>query len=329
MVIEGRVSLAAAGSAAPGFGLLVLDRSQELGLSPQALRRVLGGANGGSPCRLPMHTVRRLWGEAERTSGSALGLRMAELLDVGDLGLLDYLIRSSRNWGDALQRFVRYVGILIDAGEFSLHIDRRTIRVRHRVEHGLRTFAELAWGLVVLRGCAFSGEAVRPRSVAFSQRGGMHRDFERVFQARVAFGAAYDELVFDREVAEIPFKTAEAPLCTILEESAESLLANVPPPTLVTPSTFMDQVRAALVACLEDGNPNLDRVAERLSLSPRSLQRYLSEERTSHRRLLQEARNQLLERHVSAGAPSHRELAKVLGYGSKRSVARRLRRRVH
>jgi len=88
----------------------------------------------------------------------------------------------------------------------------------------------------------------------------------------------------------------------------------------------LDDVCTALRSCLAEGNANLDRVAERLVVSPRSLQRYLSSSGTSHREILLEARGQVLAERPHGGESTLVELAEPLGYVSARSVTRALRR---
>ncbi len=315
-------------SASATFGLLILNEPGKFGICQRDLRRALGQPAeplAPSESRLPIGAVRRLWTAAAQLSGSsAFGLQVAERLGVGELDLLDYLVRSSASWGDAIRRLVRFIPIVSDAGRFTLEIGRKLVRLRHWADQGLQAFSELAWGLVLLRGREFSGELVRPLSVCFMQRVRPTEAFDRVFQSRVFSEASFDEMVFSRDVLDIPFRTAEPRLCSILESSAQALLCAPPRVEPAAPKrAFSTLALDATLACLKEGNANIDRVAERLSLSVRSLQRYLRAEGTSHRRLLEDARLELTRDFEASDGLTQRELSRLLGYKSLRSVARR------
>lgn len=309
-------------SAAPKLGLPLDAVLRSAGLPPEALCR------RGVPIRLS--AARYVWTSAERVS-SDLGLRVAEALDVGALDILDYLSRSSASFGAALTRFIRFAPLLADSGVLSLHVDGGHARFRHVSPNGVPAVSELLVGMTVLRARTFSGEYVRPLAVRFRH----HRKctagaYERIFDAPVEFGAPYDELVFRREHLEVPFGSADPRLCEILEDSAHLRLqqpSRVAAPPPAAPRGFVDEVRHVLRECIAEGNPNIDHVAERMGVSPRTLQRQLREQGTSHRALLAETRVALMDRYLASTSPSRHMLAAELGYVSARSASRALRRR--
>ncbi|WP_437757816.1 AraC family transcriptional regulator ligand-binding domain-containing protein [Sorangium sp. So ce1389] len=314
-------------SAAPKLGLPLEAVLRSAGLPPEALCR------RGVP--IPLSAARYVWSSAERVSSDpVLGLRVAEALDVGALDILDYLSRSSASFGAALARFIRFAPLLADSGVLSLHADGGRAHFRHVSPNGVPAVSELLASMTVLRARAFSGEYVRPLAVRFRH----HRNdrqcsagaYERIFDAPVEFDAPCDELVFRREHLEVPFGSADPRLCEILEESAHLRLqqpSRVAAPPPAAPSGFIDEVRHVLRECIAEGNPNVDHVAERMGVSPRTLQRQLREQGTSHRALLAETRVALMDRYLASANPSRHMLAAELGYVSARSASRALRRR--
>ncbi|WP_438008991.1 AraC family transcriptional regulator ligand-binding domain-containing protein [Sorangium sp. So ce321] len=311
-------------SAAPKLGLPLEAVLRSAGLPPEALCR------RGVP--IPLSAARYIWSSAERVSGDpVLGLHVAEKLDVGTLDILDYLSRSSASFGAALARFIRFAPLFADSGVMSLHVDGGHAHFRHVSPNGVPAVSELLVGMTVLRARTFSGEYVRPLAVRFRH----HRKctagaYERIFDAPVEFGAPCDELVFRREHLEMPFGSADPRLCEILEESAHlrlQQLSRVAAPPPAAPSGFVDEVRHVLRECIAAGNPNVDQVAERMGVSPRTLQRQLREQGSSHRALLAETRVALMDRCLASANPSRHMLAAELGYVSARSVSRALRRR--
>lgn len=255
------------------------------------------------------------------------------MLEVREPDLLHYLVRSSRTWGDAIRRLVRFVPLLVGAGHFSLQLGERQFHVRHDPPSGAED-SELAWGLILLRGRQFSGVHIRPTAVRLKQRHAPMNHYEQLFDAPITFGAPVNEAVFDRVLFELPFTTAEPRLCVVLEAVAETLLrrGDAGSREVARPSGhrcaardagFTREVRVAVAHCLDNGNPNIDRVAEHLGISTRSLQRHLQREKTSHRELLEEARHALLERFSGSTELSRARMAKLLAYESTRSVVRR------
>ncbi|XXX78253.1 AraC family transcriptional regulator ligand-binding domain-containing protein [Sorangium sp. So ce134] len=311
-------------SAAPKLGLQLEAVLRDAALPPTAL------CQRGVP--IPLSAARYIWSSAERVSGDpVIGLHVAETLDVGTLDILDYLSRSSASFGAALARFIRFAPLLADAGVLGLHADGGQARFRHVAPNSVPAVSELLAGMTVLRARTFSGEYVRPLAVRFRHRRRCSAGaYERIFDAPVEFGAPCDELVFRREHLEMPFRSADPRLCEILEAFAQLRLqqqsrADAPPPA--APSGIVDEVRHVLRECIAEGNPNIDLVAERMGVSPRTLQRQLREQGTSHRALLAETRAALLDRYLAGASPSRHALTAELGYASARSVSRALRRR--
>lgn len=314
-------------SAAPKLGLPIDAVLRDAALPPEALRQ------RGLPISLSV--ARQIWSSAEKMSGNPLlGLHAAEGLEVGSLDLLDYLTRSSSSFGTALERVIRFAPLVANGGVLSLEVTGRRAHFRHVSPDGVPAVADLIVSLMVLRTRAFSGEHIRPLAVRFRhRRERVAGEYERVFDARVEFDAPCDELVFDRDLLELPFHSAEPRLCEILEDCAAARLqalgkvGGAPAASAGPPSSFVDEARQALQLCIAQGNPNIDRVAEHLGVSSRTLQRLLREQGTSHRALLMEARTELANRYLASSSPTRRALAAGLGYASTRSVSRALRRR--
>ncbi|WP_437876741.1 AraC family transcriptional regulator ligand-binding domain-containing protein [Sorangium sp. So ce513] len=333
--MRGTVRKEPAPAAFSDFILLLISAAPKLGLPLEAVLRGAAlppAALGQRGVPIPLSAARYVWSSAERVSGDpVLGLRIAETLDVGTLDILDYLSRSSASFGAALSRFIRFAPLLADSGVLGLHADGRHARFRHFAPNSVPAVSELLAGMTVLRARAFSGEHLRPVAVRFRhRRRGGRGAYERLFDAPVEFGAPCDELVFRREHLEVPFRAADPRLCEILEAFAQMRLQQPGPveaPLPAAPSGFADEVRHALRECIAEGNPNIDNVAERMGMSPRTLQRRLREHHTSHRALLMETRAALVDRYLASASPSRHTLAAELGYASTRSVSRALRRR--
>ncbi len=307
-------------SIAPEFGISASEVVSVTGLVEPALQ-----APG---TRIPLARARLAWlSTAERAGEQAFGLAAAERLPVGALPLIDDLLQASRDWGEAATRLVRYAPLLVDAGKLSLRVCGPHVYISHRIARGVPIISELVLALIVLRARQFSQQPIRPVLARFMHESSDTRRYAALFESKVDFGAEQDQLVFSREVLALPFASHDPARAAHLEAQASTQLCALQQLAQSRQQGMtLEDVHVALRACLAEGNANLDRVAERLVVSPRSLQRYLSSCGTSHREILLAARGEVLAKCSQSGESTLTQLAEPLGYVSARSVTRALRR---
>ena len=89
---------------------------------------------------------------------------------------------------------------------------------------------------------------------------------------------------------------------------------------------FVSRTRAAILDRLGDGNVTETAVAKMLHLSPRQLNRKLSEEDTNFRTLLVECRRELAEQYINDSSLSLTEISYLLGFSEASSFSRAYRR---
>ena len=97
-----------------------------------------------------------------------------------------------------------------------------------------------------------------------------------------------NELSFDSSFLDLPIIKADPGLCAVLDRHAEELLAKYPPE-----DSLVEQARAIIKDGLNGGDTSVERVAEKLRMSARTLQRKLQEHGTSHQELLDQLRKDL------------------------------------
>src|SRR5215813_13432040 len=85
---------------------------------------------------------------------------------------------------------------------------------------------------------------------------------------------------------------------------------------------LVHQVRQVLLESLRGGDPGLSAISIRLGLSPRTLQRKLNEESTSHQELLDELRRDLSTKYLSEPDISIAEAAFLLGFSGPHAFHR-------
>lgn len=106
--------------------------------------------------------------------------------------------------------------------------------------------------------------------------------------ARLEFGASLNALVFPPEDLELRLASSDGALLEVLDHVATEQLATRPRrPDLLT------RVRQRLRDLLGEGTPRLPSLARRLRMSPRTLQRRLTLERTTFDELITDVRREL------------------------------------
>jgi AraC-like DNA-binding protein len=264
--------------------------------------------------RLPHTTAIRLWQAAgQLTSDTQLGLHVAEAIQPGQFGALDYALRTSANLEAAFTRLCRYHRLLHDAAlvEFEIGRDRAILSHRLPLPGGapgqVSEFILAAW---LLTSRQATGVDCTPVRVCFPHAAPADTtEHSRVFGCPLKFGHSRSELVFSRRVLERPLLKADPVLQAIVEAQVLVLLEKLP-----KAEPTADTVRRFLAEELSNGQPGLEQLASRLRMSARTLHRRLEQEGTNFRRVLTEVRRELAVRHLLERRLAIGEIAFLLGF---------------
>jgi AraC-like DNA-binding protein len=256
-----------------------------------------------------------------------LGLELAQKMPLEVTGLWGFLLRSSATYGDMLRRAERYIRIVNKYPEFALE-ERGGLAVLtcdHPDEspYGNRPQAVLVMmGHWVSWGRQLTGMDFPLVKTCFKWSGPRdRRPFEDFFKGPVHFNAAEDAFFFDKETMQLRLRESTPELAAQFESMAAALIKEMTPA-----SNMLDQVRSALCEELLAGSAQLEDVARRLAMTPRTLHRRLAEHRTTFRKLKDEllrARAQGLMVHEGL---SLTEASYLLGYSEPANFNRAFRR---
>jgi AraC-like DNA-binding protein len=262
---------------------------------------------------------------AEYFSDPQLGLRLGESLCLGELGPIDYVLRTAPSARDALQAANRYSTLQADG-----------YRVLFERWHGgglLRLVDETSWPRTVadmsisgafklhvsLRApylsrleCWFPYAAPRDTSA-----------YERCFAgAKLRFDAPFHAFAFDEAYARAPQPGADAALHSLLRERLEARLRE-----LGQAYTARARVRRALEQLIRQAKPaSAVDVARSLRMSRRTLSRRLEQEGTSFAHELDATRRELALSYVGESERTLAEIAFLLGFSHVESFHRAFRR---
>ncbi len=263
----------------------------------------------------------------ERNPGPGFGIEVAQRLRRGSFRELEYMLRSSETFGDALSRLVVFDRILrgrdlfaLDVGPQEVHLTYFGVDDRDPNEPMVRATTEFALAALLRLGRDAVNIAWAPLLVRFRQRA--PEDIARYrehFGCELVWDQEQDVMVLDPTLLEQPMVAADAQLCSVLEDCARGRM-----PERDGVTSFAETVRMVLSGHLSEGC-TIDVVANRLSISRRQLQRRLAEEDTTFQSILDDVREQVAKNHLLQGLPLP-GIAMLLGYSDVTGFHRAFRR---
>ncbi|MCP3102036.1 AraC family transcriptional regulator [Myxococcus sp. K15C18031901] len=303
---------------------VLLDRLTSLGLD---VGRVLQHAGlvlsrfQEPKARLTTREFMGLWHGIEVMAGARdIGLRLGAEARAHQLDVATMAATHSPNLGEALQKLARYKRITCPE-EVSIDVTRDEARLEFHwllAEEALPMFlvdATFASTLALAR--RGTGKPVAPKRVALARRRADAELLTRHFGCKVVFDAPVDQLVFDARLLDEPLLTHNADLLALLVPSLDAALEDP-----LSRRALEDDVRRVLRRHMSGERPSVDKVAETLHMSSRTLQRRLGETGTSYQRLLDEVRHQAACRLLSSTTVEPVEVAFLLGFEELNSFTR-------
>jgi AraC-like DNA-binding protein len=287
------------------------------GIDPTILGRRGARVGGGS--------VADAWTRAcERFGDPLFPLTIGDALPMGAVAPLDYLVLSSADVGTALGHVTRYAPILSDTEILTVSMQGNEAHYRCQNRNKVPYHIEMIIGVFARRTRELFGPNWSIARFCFTHSAlGPRATYDRICQAPVFFEMPFNEVVFARDLTEMPMPGADARLNAILVGDAEAALAAVGRPTN-TPS-FMDTVKRVLEDGLHERDLTLNRLADRLGVSTRTLQRRLRAAGVTHRGLVRGVRQDVADRSLATRA-SQGQIARTLGYSGAGAFQRAFKR---
>jgi AraC-like DNA-binding protein len=274
---------------------------------------------------VPMSACVGLLADGVRATGdNNLGLHVAEHAELGSFDVHFYAMVSSPTLGAAFERVCRYQRLIHETSQVRLETSGDRALLSHRLPGGMaapRQTAELLLAAWVRAGRVATRTRWSPAEVRFAHRAPRDsRDHERFFGAPLRFATGENALVLPAALLDLPCRRTDPSLLSLLDRYAADRLS-VP-----QTATLADRARAALSEELQAGNVTAQGVAARLRVSIRTLHRSLAAEGTSYRRLLDQLRLDIAERHLIDDRMSVAEVAFLVGFSEISAFHRAFKR---
>lgn len=246
-------------------------------------------------------------------------------------GALDYLVRNSPTLGVALDHMVRFSkltgeGIEIEKAvtddavdiDFTLLMED-TPGIPTRIA---RQGSDTLQSLIVALGRDVTDTRWVPSEVRL--RYAQVDDtslLSEFYEAPLRFDCDRTGLSIDPALMSLAVVNADAGLHRILESMCEGLLDRLP-----KQADTATEVTRRLMRGIPKGDASLEAIARGLAITPRTLQRRLSEEGTTFLELVDAARYQLARRYLAERQLSVHDTALLLGYSETRAFHRAFKR---
>lgn len=280
---------------------------------------------------LPLATLHAFLDAAEALSGDTfLGLHVAQRVPRGTYGIVEYIARASPTMRDTFRALARYLALLEPAwqasfddagdgsGTFAYGIPGEPLAYgRHASEYGLALFVHV--------GRQLTGRPWNPRAVVFGHPAPADlRPLVEHFGVTPEFGRGRNALTLDATTLELPVVGADPVLLSVLERAAGA--SPTPAPADPPVPDFVQRVREAIRAFLQEGAPQLGDVARGLHVSLRTLQRRLTEHGTSFQDEVDTVRRELAFQYLKDANLGVSQVAFLLGYSELSTFDRAFKR---
>lgn len=229
----------------------------------------------------------------------------------------------ARDYRDALNRMARYKQmcpperlLITEKGE-ECAIE---LQWQKTEEPGPAVLTGITLAYLLELGRRGTGQALNALGAEFSQPMGDVGALERYFGCLVRTGAAKNRLVLRSRDLDLPFTTYNAELLEMLTPVLDRTLDEQ-----ASRRSLTGTVKWIIKQSLMGGRYDIQAVARELKLSERTLQRRLTEEGTSFKQLLAQARHEQAKAYLADPLLDIQEVACLVGYEDQNSFYRAFR----
>jgi AraC-like DNA-binding protein len=296
-------------------GISSVDVLRSTGISPRQLR---------NPDELITHLqqLRVYENSLALARAPGLGFRLGARFRPGHHGVLGHAMLCAESGRDELRityHYARIRGFLLD---FQLREETEvTVLSAHEIMPLGSAHAMAVEELLAMFAAPWSGRGAvaGPSEIYIDYPAPAHRaQYEALFDCPVRFGADMVELRIPNATLDVPSEMSNTQMLRICEERCQSILER-----LGSGGQMVDRVRSQLLA---SRGFQLDVVATRMAMSPRTLRRRLRDEGTSFRDVVGDVRKGLALDYLETSDLPLEEIASLLGYEDAANFNRAFRR---
>lgn len=290
----------------------------QLGMDPELLQGGYG--------RYSQEQITQLWQRAiALTSDADFGLSVAAQVKPATFHVVGYAMSCSASLGRALHRFAYYCRLISDSAMATITEAGDTTVLEFRFDTGGTPLIYQTIDTVLAGVLGYArwiiGENIQPVEVRL-QHAPPTNDaaYRAFFQAPIVYGGSQDCIVFRRADLERPILAADEELASMLDGVANRYLEERMSDRVAV------RVRDLLISTLPDGAVSKTDVAQKLSLTERTLLRRLKAEGTTFVDVLNGVRQELAFQYLRRPGMTIAEIAYLLGFSDENTFSRAFKR---
>jgi AraC-like DNA-binding protein len=235
---------------------------------------------------------------AEYTEDPYFGLHMGEFAEAGSWSILGYMMMNCKTLGEAFEKSTRYQRIIGNMIEGNAYMDEDKITIvlstpPHAPEMSRHCFeSTLSSTVRMMRNLA--GVDLNPAEVTFTYPTPESiEEYERIFRCPVCFEQEHNSLTIDVAIIFTPIKFANPDLLKHFENYAQEIIADMD-----RQSEHSRRVTKIILSRLDDESLSIEKVADEMAVSVRTLQNRLKGEGVAFSELLTDVRERLAKKYL-------------------------------
>jgi AraC-like DNA-binding protein len=267
-----------------------------------------------------------LWRHLADNVPPAFGLSAGANFARGTFRALEYLVRTSPTLEAGLHQLARHHGVLSGRADIVAVPCTDGLRIvivgPHDHEPYTAHVEDFSVAAILHLARDATGVELTPQSVSLRQpRPEDDEDHRAFFSNTASFAQTETSIVFGHAVLRRAMKEADPTLTAIMADCVAKQIDSLP----TAPTSVADAVRRILSEDLL-ANMAVADAAKSLAMSPRTLQRRLSDEDTTFQELLDSVRHQLATQYLGKPELNIVDVALLLGYADGDSLSRAYKR---
>ncbi|MFK3789162.1 MULTISPECIES: AraC family transcriptional regulator [Pseudomonas] len=257
---------------------------------------------------------------ARRSHNPMFGLQLGLHQGPKALGSMLYVIKSTSTLGQILEELTRYFHFHSTGADLYLQrkatgaqliyelIDGDAISTRQAVEWTMAVCARLIQSLL---GYPWKPLGLQMRHPALGELS----VYRQLLGVTPHFNSPANAWVFAESLLNAVPNTIDEKFNELAKDHISELAQ-------LRLQEFPSYIKKLLHRQLPNGHVTIDQIAEKVKISPRSLQRYLHSESTSFQRLLDETRQSMAARYMRDSSMNMTQLSELLGYADLSAFSR-------
>lgn len=277
--------------------------------------------------RLSLYRTFKLLRMAEDATGDLhVGLQLGRHVQPKSYEVLGYALMSRSTLQQAIEQLIRFDALIWDVGGTRFYHDGEYAVLELNPVYvpwvPAQAF-ELAISGQVAFGRWITGFQGAPARICFRHGcRGERAVYEAVFGCEVEFNATRNAVLFPLEYLQLPLRYADPALANIMIGTGQRLLSHYREETNIA-----NEARALICELLPLGEQQLEKVAQRLAMTPHQLSRRLQQAGYRYPDLVEEVRQDLARHYLLADdALALTDIAFLLGFSEQSAFTRAFKR---